>query len=66
MIKVYLNGKQLQVAGDITVAALLEQEGLLTPAATVAVNDKLLPRQEWNCRLEEGDRVEVIILMEGG
>ncbi|KYH32603.1 sulfur carrier protein ThiS [Neomoorella mulderi] len=66
MIQVYLNGKQLQVAGGTTVADLLAQEGLLTPIATVAVNDKLLPRQDWDYRLREGDRVEVINSMEGG
>ncbi|WP_156273970.1 sulfur carrier protein ThiS [Neomoorella glycerini] len=66
MIEVWVNGKQLQVDRGTTVTGLLAREGLLTPIATVAVNDKLLPRQDWDYRLREGDRVEVISLMEGG
>ncbi|MGI9859943.1 sulfur carrier protein ThiS [Moorella naiadis] len=66
MIRVWLNDKQLQVAAGTTVANLLAGEGLLTPIATVAVNDRLLPRREWGDSLQDGDRVEVIIMMAGG
>ncbi|CEP69523.1 Molybdopterin synthase/thiamin biosynthesis sulphur carrier, beta-grasp [Moorella glycerini] len=66
MIEVWVNGKRLQVDRGVTVTGLLAREGLLTPIATVAVNDKLLPRQNWDYRLQDGDRVEVINLMEGG
>lgn len=66
MIEVWLNDKQLLVNRGTTVATLLEQEDLLTPIATVAVNGRLLPRQEWGCLLREGDRVEVVSMMEGG
>ncbi|MBC7326342.1 MAG: sulfur carrier protein ThiS [Moorella sp. (in: Bacteria)] len=66
MIAVWVNGKQLQVNRDTTVAGVLAQEGLLTPIATVAVNGRLLPRQEWGYLLQDGDRVEVVSMMEGG
>ncbi|MEW8957674.1 MAG: sulfur carrier protein ThiS [Moorella sp. (in: firmicutes)] len=61
-----MNGKELQVERGTTVAALLQKEGFQNPAATVAVNDRVLPRREWHYRLGEGDRVEIIILMDGG
>lgn len=61
-----MNGKELQVEEGITVAALLQKEGFQNPAATVAVNGRVLPRRDWYYHLREGDRVEIIILMDGG
>jgi len=66
VLAVWLNDQRLQVERDTTVAALLEQQGLLTPIATVAVNGRLLPRQEWDRPLQDGDRVEVVSMMAGG
>lgn len=66
MIQVWVNDKKLLVTAGITLTALLEKEGLLTPIATVAVNGRLLPRREWSYSLREGDRVEVVSMMAGG
>jgi thiamine biosynthesis protein ThiS len=66
VLAVWLNDQQLQVPGDTTVATLLEEQGLFTPIATVAVNGSLLPRQEWDRPLQDGDRVEVVSMMAGG
>ncbi len=69
------NGETLVVNGEPrpytpqTVAELLEALGLdpARPGIAVAVNDAIVPREEWASRaLRPGDRVEVVRAVAGG
>lgn len=62
-MRIWLNGEELRVAQQATVAHLVEAQ----PGVAVAVNGRIVRRQEWVTRvLEEGDRVEVVHAVQGG
>ncbi len=64
---VTVNGQALQIAQNITVAALLDELRLSGKPVAVEVNLQLVPRQRhaehW---LSEGDRLEIVTLVGGG
>jgi len=43
-MRIALNDQQTDCAEAITLHALLEQQGLLTPGIALAVNDAIVPR----------------------
>lgn len=62
-----VNGEGVPVPG--TVADLLQQrmDDPRPHGIAVAVNDEVVPRADWpECRLEAGDRVEIVTAVQGG
>jgi sulfur carrier protein len=67
-MRVWLNDRALEVREGLSLAELLREEGLpASPAEGVLRNGRRVPRAEQAaCRLQAGDRLEVVELMSGG
>ena len=64
---IVLNGEPRSVAAGITLAALLEAEGLAGRRVAVEVNGMIVPRgQHASQQLADGDRVEIVHALGGG
>jgi sulfur carrier protein len=64
---VTVNGRLLQVDGETSVAALLEQLGHGSAGVAVAVNREVVSRSRWAAALlRDGDRVEIVAATQGG
>lgn len=62
-----LNGEPRQLAAQITLTQLLEQEGLAGRRVAVEVNGQIVPRGSHASHvLEAGDRVEIVHALGGG
>lgn len=62
-----VNGEPRQMADGATVAGLIEELQLGGKPVAVEVNLELVPRQHHaQCRLAEGDRLEIVTLVGGG
>ena len=65
-MKVTVNGETVELAGDTTVASLLEKQGFPAKGIAVAVDWSVLPRSEWELPLSDGARIEVVTAVQGG
>ena len=62
-----INGKDSEVAADISVARLLEDLGLRPGRVVVERNARVLSRDAHGAtRLEQGDEVEIVHFVGGG
>ena len=67
MITVQINGKDAELAADVTVEQYLESRGLAGRSLAVAVNGTVLRREELpDTHLSDGDRVEIVRPVGGG
>jgi len=66
-MNITVNGKNRELAGEPTVAALLEELGLDAARVAVEHNHDILPRDRFaETALSEGDRVELVQFVGGG
>lgn len=67
-MKIIVSGEKKEVAENLTVAALIEQEKVETPQyVTVSVNEEFIESGSFADRiLHEGDEVEFLYFMGGG
>jgi thiamine biosynthesis protein ThiS len=66
-VRILLNGEPRDVSGGATVQSLLEELGVRTRGVAVERNLELVPRgRHGECRLAEGDRVEIVTFVGGG
>ncbi len=66
-VTIRLNGKEREVAADITVSVLLDELGLVPGMVVVERNGEILARESYpNVRLSEGDRLELVHFVGGG
>lgn len=66
-ITIRLNGKDREVAADITVSGLLDHLGLVPGMVVVERNREILARESYPAvRLSEGDRLELVHFVGGG
>ncbi|HEY8345652.1 MAG TPA: sulfur carrier protein ThiS [Symbiobacteriaceae bacterium] len=66
-MRIWLNGKEMDLEHSLTVAELVDHLGLHPAGVAVAVNDLVIFRQNWSTTvIREGDRVEVVRAMQGG
>jgi len=67
MIQVRLNGKDREIASDLTVGDLLESLELNPHLVVVELNREILPRDALaDVRVQEGDQVELVHFVGGG
>jgi len=67
MIELVVNGEPREVPTGTTVAGLLVQLKMQPRLVAVERNRDLVPRgQHADCKLEEGDRIEIVTLVGGG
>lgn len=67
MIEITLNGKPLQVATGLSVAALLESQGLAGKRVAVEKNGEIVPKSRHaETAVAAGDRLEIVVAVGGG
>lgn len=66
-MQITVNGEAQQIPEEMTVAELLRERGLSPKYLAVERNLELVPRQKHaECRLQEGDQLEIVTLVGGG
>jgi sulfur carrier protein len=63
---VMVNEQQVEVDEQTTVAALLESLGFPNRGIAVALQWSVLPRSDWETKLFDGARLEVVTAVQGG
>lgn len=67
MIEIVLNGATRPLAAPLTVAALLEAEGLAGKRVAVERNGEIVPKsQHGQTPVNDGDRLEIVVAVGGG
>ncbi|MDO9602734.1 MAG: sulfur carrier protein ThiS [Rhodocyclaceae bacterium] len=67
MLEISINGAPRQVPAPLTLAALLENEGLLGKRVAVEKNGEIVPKsQHASTLLAAGDRLEIVVAVGGG
>ena len=67
MIEIVLNGAPLALATALSVAALLERQGLVGKRVAVERNGEIVPKSRHAATpLEAGDRLEIVVAVGGG
>ncbi len=62
-----VNGKQIQLASEMSVADYLEQNNYQIKRIAVELNEEILPKYSYSdTMLKDGDRLEVVTLVGGG
>jgi sulfur carrier protein len=66
-MRIMLNGTEIELHDEVTVAGLLEQKGLPANKVVVEVNNIIIERDEFvEKQLGEGDKVEILRFVGGG
>jgi sulfur carrier protein len=66
-MKIVLNGREEDVASNVTLADLVASTGLAGRRVAIEVNREIVPRSDYAARLlAAGDRVEVVHAIGGG
>ncbi|MBA2651059.1 MAG: sulfur carrier protein ThiS [Tatlockia sp.] len=67
MVSIYLNDAGLQIEPTQSLQELLIQNNYIDQHFAVAINNQLIPRIAYNSTLlNPGDRVDIIVPMQGG
>ena len=67
LVRISVNGKDMEVADGLSVEGLLAQLGVKRQYTAVAVNREVTPKAAYAATLlREGDRVEIVRPMGGG
>jgi thiamine biosynthesis protein ThiS len=67
IVRIKINGEDRELPAEFTLAALLEILQMDPRYLAVERNRQLVPRtQHAQCRLEEGDELEIVTLVGGG
>jgi sulfur carrier protein len=61
-----VNGKDLAVTDDITVAQLIAQHNLTPQKVAVELNRRLIRTEKYDTVLKGGDEVEIVTFVGGG
>lgn len=62
-----VNGKQIQLASEMSVADYLEQNNYQIKRIAVELNEEILPKYSYSdTMLKDGDRLEVATFVGGG
>ncbi len=66
-MKLIINGKEQNLDGDLSLAALLEQLGMKQDRVAVELNREIVRRESWaETKLSEGDKLEIVHFVGGG
>ena len=67
MIEIVLNGTLRRFSSSLTIATLLESEGLLGKRVAVEKNGEIVPKSQHAVTpVETGDRLEIVVAVGGG
>jgi sulfur carrier protein len=66
-VTITVNGERREIAGGLTVDALLEMLDVRRDGTAVALNEDVVPRgRQAQTTVHDGDRVEIIVAVAGG
>ena len=66
-MKLFLNGKAVEMPDDLTIAGLLKAKGLNPETVIIEHNLELIKRESWaDIILKEDDRLEILSFVGGG
>lgn len=66
-MQVYLNQKETEVPEGTTVKGLLDRQQIAAEGTAIAIDNKLVPKSEWDNRtLTPGDKITLIRATFGG
>lgn len=66
-MKVYINQSETEVPEGITVKELLDRQQIAAEGTAIAIDNKLVPKSEWEARtLADGDKITLIRATFGG
>lgn len=66
-MQILFNDEPMQCADGVTVSALLENLRQLKPGMALALNQQILPREQWDLQqVREGDQILLFQVIAGG
>ena len=66
-MKIYINQKEIEVQDNISVNELLDMQQIAIEGTAIAIDNKLVPKNEWNDRiLTDGNKITIIRATFGG
>ena len=66
-MKIYINQKEREVQDNISVTELLDMQQIAIEGTAIAIDNKLVPKNEWNDRiLTDGNKITIIRATFGG
>lgn len=66
-MRIHFNDESIQCAEHLTLSLLLEEKQLLRPGTALAVNQTIVPREQWETRLlHDGDQILLFQAIAGG
>lgn len=66
-MRILFNDEPMQCADGITLATLLDQLRQLKPGVALALNQQILPREQWDIQqVREGDQILLFQVIAGG
>ncbi len=64
---IILNGESLELPSALTLAELVDQQGLRESRVAIEVNGAIAPRSQHHCwSVQAGDRIEIVRALGGG
>ncbi|WET40437.1 sulfur carrier protein ThiS [Citrobacter enshiensis] len=66
-MQIQFNDQPMQCAGGMSVTDLLNQLDQLKPGAALALNQQILPREQWEQQIvQDGDQILLFQVIAGG
>lgn len=66
-MKIYINQKEIEAQDSISIKELLDMQQISIEGTAIAIDNKLVPKNEWNDRiLTEGNKITIIQATFGG
>ena len=66
-MRIHFNDEPMQCAGNLTLEILLEQMRVLKPGIALAINQTIVPREQWETHLlNDGDQILLFQAIAGG
>lgn len=66
-MKIYINQKEIETQDSISIKELLDMQQISIEGTAIAIDNKLVPKNEWNDRiLTDGNKITIIRATFGG
>jgi len=66
-MKIIINGKSKEIAGEVNISELLESFSLPKERIAIELNKQVVRRKDWeNIKIADADQIEVIHFVGGG
>ncbi|WP_036771606.1 sulfur carrier protein ThiS [Photorhabdus australis] len=66
-MKITVNDQTIEITAPLVVQQLLEQLGRMQPGTSLAINQTIIPRSEWNThQINDGDNILLFQAIAGG